>query len=366
MKRCIYHLPNFIDHNRKSGSHIRPLKMLNAFKNNGYEVDFISGYGKERKESIARIKNNIKQGIKYDFLYSESSTMPTLLTEKNHIPKYPFLDFSFFKFCKKNNIKIGLFYRDMYWKFDDYKKDVSILKRMISVPMYKYDLHMYKKYVDILYLPSIEMGEYLPKSFDRKKIKALPPGIDKNKIKEFKKHKGFNIFYVGGVSKIGSLYDLSKLMSIVNIDKNISVTVCCRKDDWYKVKDDYKPFLNKQISIVHKSGEELDEYFYNADLCSLIFPYDLYRSFAIPIKLFDYLSYGVPIISTDRNVAATFIKKNDLGVVVKYDDDDIRKCILSLMKDGNILQRKRESIKKSITNEKWEDRALTVERDLNR
>lgn len=55
---------------------------------------------KKEKKKIKKIKSNIKEGIKYDFLYSESSTEPTLLTEKNHIPLYPFLDFGFLKYCK--------------------------------------------------------------------------------------------------------------------------------------------------------------------------------------------------------------------------------------------------------------------------
>ena len=103
-KRCIVHIPNHIEKSGKSGSNIRPIKMKQAFEENGYLVEYISGYGTERKVQINKIKRNIRNGIKYDFLYSESSTMPTLLTEKNHLPRYPFLDFSFFKFCKKNGI----------------------------------------------------------------------------------------------------------------------------------------------------------------------------------------------------------------------------------------------------------------------
>ena len=56
MKRCIFHIPNNIDLTGKSGSQVRPGKMLKALKNQGYEVDFVMGYGKARKESIKSIK----------------------------------------------------------------------------------------------------------------------------------------------------------------------------------------------------------------------------------------------------------------------------------------------------------------------
>ena len=96
-----------IDRNRASASQIRPMKMIEAFKECGYEVVVVEGYGKERKRQIKEIKSNILKGVKYDFLYSESSPMPTLLTEKNHLPLYPFFDFSFFAFCKKHGIYLS-------------------------------------------------------------------------------------------------------------------------------------------------------------------------------------------------------------------------------------------------------------------
>ena len=150
-KSCIFHVPNHIDKNAKSGSHIRPIKMIEAFRENGYDVDIVMGYGKERKRQIDEIRKKIRAGKKYDFLYSESSTMPTLLTEKNHLPLYPNLDFGFLKFCRKNGIKIGLFYRDIHWKFEKYRSEVSVFKRSFSIPMYKYDLRKYKKLVDVFY-----------------------------------------------------------------------------------------------------------------------------------------------------------------------------------------------------------------------
>ena len=101
----IYHCPFPLDNNATSASGIRPLRMLNAFRVLSCEVDLITGYSIERKKLIAEIKKKIATGVKYDFVYSESSTMPTLLTERHHFPLHPIVDFEFFKFCKKSNNK---------------------------------------------------------------------------------------------------------------------------------------------------------------------------------------------------------------------------------------------------------------------
>ena len=57
--KCIFHMPLPLDKNSKSASGIRPQKMLQAFKDIGYEVFEITGYGKERKRSIQVVKKQI-------------------------------------------------------------------------------------------------------------------------------------------------------------------------------------------------------------------------------------------------------------------------------------------------------------------
>lgn len=66
-KYCIFHVPNHIDENAKSGSHVRPRKMLEAFERIGYEVDAVMGYGKERKKQIENIKKKVKGGGNMSF-----------------------------------------------------------------------------------------------------------------------------------------------------------------------------------------------------------------------------------------------------------------------------------------------------------
>ena len=43
--------------------------MLDTFKEIGYEVDLVEGYAKDRSIAIKKIKDKIKQGVKYDFFY---------------------------------------------------------------------------------------------------------------------------------------------------------------------------------------------------------------------------------------------------------------------------------------------------------
>lgn len=363
-KRCIFHIPNHIDKNNKSGSSVRPQMMIKAFEDIGYQVDYVMGYGEERKKAIKQIEQNIINGVKYEFLYAENCTMPTLLTEANHLPRYPFLDFGFFHFCKKYDIKIGLFYRDVYWKFPIYKKEVSFIKRLVTIPMFQYDLVKYKNLVDILYLPSNRMKNYVDVPIP---YKELPPGcneVSANEEGEYKSSNAdrLNLFYVGG---IGELYDLTKLFQTVDKLEFINLVVCCRESEWKEQKERYMPYINSRIEIIHKSGNELDEHYADADICMLFFESEEYRSFAMPIKLFEYLGKLKPVIATSNTAAGEFVEKNNIGWSVCHEVEELEKLLRKLQCNKNLINRTKENINETLKENTWKSRAYEVEKDLS-
>ena len=79
MSSIIFHHPKPILPDAKSASGIRPARMLEAFTSLGFEVDVVAGFSGERKRSIARVLEKMKEGKKYDFLYSEEDDMHTVI-----------------------------------------------------------------------------------------------------------------------------------------------------------------------------------------------------------------------------------------------------------------------------------------------
>ena len=372
-KKCIVHIPNHLDPNLASGSQIRPLKMKTAFENIGYEVDFISGYGIDRRKQINRIKNRIKNGENYEFVYAESSTMPTLLTEKNHIPLYPFLDFGFYSFCKKHNLPIGLFYRDIYWKFPAYKESVKGPRRIIAMEAYKYDLRKYDKYLSQLFVPSLLMVGYIGHKKLSSIAHALPPGANmlqeeldikdeyyKNRINNY--DGSLRLFYVGG---IGNHYKFDELIRGVSKLDNIYLTICCREKEWQESSSNLAPYLNDRIKVVHESGVELAKYYRQADICLAYFQQDEYRKMAMPIKLFEYLSFTVPVVTTDRTAAGKFVKDNDIGWCIEYGEDNIHLLFKKLSENFEEVVQKHEKSKENLKNNTWECRAMEAAALLN-
>lgn len=368
MKNIIFHHPLPLNYNATSASGIRPVRMLEAFKNLGYNVDLVVGYGKERKKAIKGIQEEIRQGKRYEFVYSESSTMPTLLTEPNHLPFYPCLDFSFFKFLKNQGIPIGLFYRDIYWLFDNYDSNLSPFKARVAKFFYKYDLKKYKKSLTRLYLPSLKMGEYIP-AISSDLFRALPPGhigedcVEQTLQSKLEKKAQIELLYIGGLS---NHYQMHKLFSALSHFKlhEVKFTLCTREQEWNQVKKEYCLSLPENIEVVHKSGAELIPLFNRADIAMLFVKPQKYRQFAAPVKLYEYLGEKKPIIATCGTLAGQFVESNKIGWTIPYDEQALIELLTELLSDVSLLDKAKANMLMVADQHTWLARAKYVVDDL--
>lgn len=359
MKRIIFHHPLPLDPNAKSASGIRPQKMIQAFKNIGYEVFVIAGYGSDRKAQIKLIKKQILAGEKFEFVYSESSTQPTLLTERNHIPKFPTLDFGFFKFCKKNNIKIGLFYRDIYWLFSEYGATLHPWKRNLAKLFYRYDLKKYNYLVDVVYLPSMQMAQYIP-TIENSKFKALPPGHSGAEMQnEQKSIDVLELLYIGG---IGNHYQMHELFEALKTLPNVRFTLCTREAEWSSSKESYS--MSENISIVHKSGDKLRELYKKADIAMLYVKPQEYWEFAAPVKLYEYIGERKPVIASKGTLSGSFVLENDIGWNIEYNKEACLDILNFLQTHSDEIRIKKENIQKISLHHTWKARATQVADDL--
>lgn len=367
MKYCIFHIPYKLNQEAMSAPMLRPRKLIQAFQNIGYCVDVVEGTAKERAIKIKDIKNKMKEGRIYDFMYAESSTMPTILTEAHHLPTHPFLDFSFFKFIKKNNIKIGLFYRDIYWKFESYKKGLPAWKSSIAILCYKYDLMMYEKLLNKFYIASPKVLEYIDSETLKAISSALPPGSenivveDTNKMERNFYKEPLHIFYVGG---LGNYYQIVNLMEAVNKNLKCELTICCREKEWETEKNNLEQYRASNIHIIHKSNTELEPYYEKADICSLMFKPSIYINMAMPYKSFEYLAHLKPVLATRGTAIGDFVKTNDIGWSIDYTVKEIKKIITVIIAHPELLQNKIFNCKKVKQKNTWEERVKEIVGDL--
>ena len=372
MKKCIFYLPYKLDENGAGARMIRPRKMIQAFKDIGYDVFVIAGWSSERKTRIAQARRNILNGVKYDFIYSENSTMPTLLTDPGHLPTHPFLDFAFFRFARKHGIKIGLFYCDVYWKFDFYGKGLSKWKRELALANYKYDIRQYKKLLNAFYVPDFKMCDYLNEPELTKIARELPPGADNIAVtngdrisatdRDYVK-KPLTVFYVGG---LGGHYQISELLKAVKMSENTQLILCCRDKEWEKEKPNLKPYMCDRVTVIHKNSDELEPYYAKADICSVLFQNTEYIDMAKPFKTYESIAHEIPVLSTRGTAIGDFVESSAIGWNIEFDANAIADVLSRIQANPEMLDEIRTNCRKAKAENLWTERAKTVADDLER
>ena len=354
----VFHCPFPVSNQRLSSANMaRPVKMLSAFKQLGYQVVEITGDARGRREKIKQLKALVRQGLSVDFAYSESSNLPLFFSEANRLPVYPFLEHRFFRWLRKRSIPQGLFLRDLHWRFLHFRS-YPLYKRLPGVFFYWLDWLMYMSRCSHLFLPSIGFKEHLPTKPRRLPISTLPPGCDVlSESVASRAGGGLRMLYVGGVTP--PLYNLTPMFLTAEQLPEETVVLCCRPDEWAKAKSAYTQHLGSNIKVVHVQGSALRDYYRQADLFLLAWNSYAYLDFAVPYKLFESVANHLPIVALAGTESARLILKEGFGWVAK-DIPELVALLKRLRAEPEVIMEKKRQLIALAIQHSWLNRARSV------
>lgn len=94
-------------------------------------------------------------------------------------------------------------------------------------------------------------------------------------------------------------------------------------------------------------------------------PKSLYNDLAMPVKLFEYLSYGLPIVTTNCTEMANFVSHNQVGLIAEDSAPSLADRILQLVEDKALYDQLRRNVRQTLENGNlWTDRARFVAQQL--
>lgn len=338
-----------------SGSGVRPAAMYRAFLERGYDVRLLSGacgrgQATQRRQAVAETVTWL-QSNRPDFCYIESSTYPIL----NHC------DYALIRLLHRMNIPTAYFYRDFYRKFPQLyprrKGAVNKLKELyLDFLQWRTDCVLQN--VDLVYFPSKQCFPY----FSYRHMKALPPAGEDQFLPPHANQK--TCIYVGGLSETYGLPLLLDTFSLLNQGScRYRLIIVCRKADreTNREKIENIPWLD----IYHGSGKELERLYAQADIGLLTLKPNEYTDFSVGTKLFQYISYGLPVLSTNVAAMKELIEANQLGLTAPYDPKAFAAAIHQMLDDPAVLagyqQRARESL---MQKHLWVHRVDQIAQDL--
>ncbi|MEG0663267.1 MAG: glycosyltransferase, partial [Anaerovoracaceae bacterium] len=343
----------FIDfHKAGSGSTVRPHKMYDAFKALGHEVKLLECQQNKRalrKQRVQEVLDWLSDHTP-DLCYIEPPTGPFF----NRI------DLTLLKRVAKKNIPIALFYRDVFWKFHEHW-EVGTLKKKVLIHMHKRDLRWFERYCNKVYFPS----ESVKVLFDGSRLREmdlLPPGC--TIVQNEQRPKLPECIYVGGVSEAyGANLLLAAFDRLNGEEEKVHLNLVTSKDDAQNIEERFlgKPWL----SLHHAHGDkELRKIYERANLAIIPFKKTRYMNLAIPIKLFEYVGYGLPMIATDCVEIEKLINKEKIGITCNDTPDDIALAVEQFYQDKDLQDRLYANVEAFAKKNKWEDRAQCVIDDL--
>ena len=363
MDRIIFYHPVALKENPTSGSELRPIQMLEAFKKEGFQIDQVVGTSKQRQVQIKKVRKQLQAGIEYAFMYAESATIPIPLADPHHLPLRPLQDVLFFSELKRREIPIGLFYRDVYWQVDELKYNGPWWKRLPKQAFLWAEWFAFRRFVDLLFLPTEDIQRLLPTPWP-KEVHALPPGCSCNSkgrkqavTRTSRSNKSLRLFYVGGVSP--PYYDLRPLLDVVGELDNVHLTLCCREKEWQAQKHVYSLGERSDVDIVHAHSNEISRYYYTSDLVADLRKPEGYLKTALPIKVVEALGFGIPILLREGTAAASFVEREKTGWTVSS-IDEAKKKISYLRDHHSEVEDRRQDIKRAQPKHTWQARAQNV------
>lgn len=328
-----------------SAPKVRTYNLYKNFStNNEIQTDFITGERNNRKIPLLKYIFTGKI-FKVDAIYVEAGARTS--TE---------IDILFFLIAKILNIPMGIYIRDAYPLFNKGKK--KKVREHISDFGWFVSIWFYKLTASILFFPT----EGLKQLFTGiKKYELIPPAGTKIDYIPFSKNNEKGILYCGAISKLYGVDNLIDALDIVyERYSNIRFYFVCRKNE---LNDEILKKINnkKWINLMHTDFGEIIKMREKIYLSVVPSSDDPYANINLHIKIFDYMSIGRPIVSTDGKEVSNFFNKNDLGLLCRPTVESIAEKIIYLLENENFAEKLGEKNYSVITNENlWEHRANKI------
>lgn len=346
----------YIDFNKAdSGSKVRPQKMYKAFLDLGIDVKLLVGHQSENKDEREKNVDEINKWLnnnRPDFCYIESSTNPI---------RHKF-DIMLLRRIYKMGIPSAYFVRDIYYKFKSSYSNtvkVSIAKRLFKYYLQKRTERTLKAF-DIVYFPTMSMANY----YNYSNMKPLPPAGE-NKLRIGSHDISNTCIYVGGLSEGYGFEMLIKAFDMLNSYKEslYKLIIICRKEEYLKYCN---TFIDKEwIEVYHVTGDDIEPYYRKADIALIPKKKELYNDITISVKMFEYMSYGLPIVSVSATESDKYFSKYDIGLVTEDSPVAFSNAIKRILSDHTQYEVYRNNVTKALLSENlWINRAMKVKEDL--
>lgn len=305
------------------------------------DVDLIAAYRGARRKALVRYALSGRLRT-VDGIYVESSTF---------LPAE--IDIMFLGLARALGIPVLTYVRDAYQLFDEYY-EVTSVRRWLSSRAFLPAIWAMGAVSSALAFPSAGLARAVVGS-DVDAI-LIPPG-SRPPVEVPRAADAHRLLFVGngrvdaqGAARLIGAVDLARARG-----SNVELTIVSR------VGEEPEPPHPAWLRVVHAEGRQIEELLPGVIATVIPRPRGPYNDLAVPVKLYDYLAYGRPLLVTDCVEQAAVVREADAGIVTADDVSAIADGILLLMSAGDSsLDRWSDHARDAARSRSWTSRAKTI------
>lgn len=300
----------------------------------------LSGTRHQRRKSILRF---IRQGQlqKTAGIYVEASTSTAMEA-----------DILLLALARKRGLPVIVFIPDAYQSFPDLYPRKGWRVKLLDAG-WRLSISAYQKLATLLLFPSWDLAHCFR---NKPAIDVLPPGGLAGRPYNPPSWSPPTVIYVGATSHRDGSDLLLESMSLVVKDMPQARCTFISSNTTFL---DTVPWKNAPwLTIEKRTFNEIPEAMAQSTLAIIPRLQNRYHDLAMPVKLFDYLSYGRPVVTTDCREMAAFVQQNNLGIVVQDSPESMAEGIIRLLTRPDLAEEMSKRAYQLVQEvHSWENRA---------
>lgn len=374
--KIIYLSSSFIP--SKSANSVHVMKMSNAFSNLGHEVTL-----------LARENNTAKNGC-VD-IFNHYGVTSNFSIERIYCPQIKFswiwYDWNCWRYIRKNRPDL-VYSREPFGAYLSSRHKFSTIYECHSPPLGRRDKILLPRLFNIRKINKIVViSNALKKiliasipSLDKKKIEVFHDGVDLDKFvfpvnnKKAKKSLGFLgngliIGYAGSLYKGRGIELILELANKLKQHKFIIMGGHNNEIKNYKILSEKKEIKNL-IFLGFIPNNKLVDHLNACDILLMPYQKQLYSAggkkrdssnWMSPMKMFEYMASGTPIVSSDFLVLREILVNEENSLLVK--PDNVHEWINAINRIGNNIELGRKlgrNAREKVESYSWAKRAMNI------
>ncbi|PSR34409.1 MAG: glycosyl transferase family 1 [Sulfobacillus benefaciens] len=251
----------------------------------------------------------------------------------------------------RHAIPLGIFVRDAYQLFPDLYPPAGIKGRILSL-LYKITLGCYARWATIIFVPTAGLGQVVPGT--RKAL--LPPGGIRAGGMVKPPRFAHRIIYVGAAGPHDGVEMLVAAFALVK-------EAVADAELWLVMRPTEVPghiATAVGVQVLEASGVALETLLQSAQVAVIPRIDTRYNRLALPVKLMDYLSQGLPVVVTKGSEAANVVEQAHAGLVVEHTVTALAEGLAFLLQHTAERQQMSRNAVSFISENLWDDRAASV------